>query len=265
MDIRHHFSKISKLTALTSLPLLCLAVGISIAAPLILSPAAMAQRTRRVVYRPPSNLDAPRVSVPGITRSACPSEEGTCLIALLPDLKVNDSPAPQTISERPTIYLLTPRSNGRVYFRLDEDNGTPSQRKRIYRTSFPINNSAGIIAFRLPEDAPKLEINKKYSWKLDIEDSSMGARSVYGSMRRIALSESMVKELAKVTDPIDRAALLASAGIWFESLQSLAQAKTVLPQNLQVNAEWQEMLKDANLDRVLPYSFVLQEKSAYDR
>ncbi|MDX2256010.1 MAG: DUF928 domain-containing protein [Pseudanabaenaceae cyanobacterium bins.39] len=263
MNLSHLNHKFIRVAKLAPIACLYLAIGTSLASPLLFSSAALSQKTRRVVYKPPSNLDAPKVSVPGITRSACPVEEGTCLIALLPDLKVNDAPAPQTISEHPTIYFLTPRVNGRVYFRLDEDNGTSSQRKRIYRTSFPINNSAGVVALRLPENAPKLEVNKKYSWTLDIEDNSMGTRSVHGSMRRIALSDATMLELAKTTNPIDRAALLASSGVWFDSLQTLAQAKIALPANPQINEEWNAVLKDAQLDRVLPYSLVVQEKSAY--
>lgn len=222
---------------------------------LSLAPSIQAQR--KVKYVPPSNLDAPKVSVPGIKRSACASEL-TCLIALVPDLKVDEAPVPQTISERPTIYLLTPKVDGRVYFRLDEDNGLPNQRKRIYRSSFKIKNEAGVIAFKMPDDAPKLELNKKYSWQLDIDDAE-NTRTVYGSLRRVELSKDIATKLATLANPLDRAALLASSSIWYESLQSLAEAQIPVPKNTEIQDEWISLLKSANLDRVIPHSLVLQK------
>ncbi|NUN65408.1 DUF928 domain-containing protein [Pseudanabaena biceps] len=224
---------------------------------LSLTPSVQAQ-TRKVKYVPPSNLDAPKVSVPGIKRSACSSIEITCLIALLPDLKVDQAPVPQTISEHPTIYLLTPKVDGRVYFRLDEDNGLPSQRKRIYRSSFKIKNEAGVIAYKMPDDAPKLELNKKYSWQLDIDDAE-NTRTVYGSVRRVELSKDVATKLATLTNPLDRAALLASSSVWYESLQSLAEAQITVPKNTEIRDEWISLLKSANLDRVIPHSLVLQK------
>ena len=223
---------------------------------LSLSSAVQAQG-RKVRYVPPSNAGAPKVSVPGITRSACASEL-SCLIALVPDLKVDQAPVPQTISKRPTIYFLTPKVNGRVYFRLDEDFGTPSQRKRIYRSSFNIKNDAGVIAYKLPDDAPALELNKKYSWKLDIDDAN-NTRSVYGSLRRVELDSALVSKLSATVDPLDRAALLAAEGVWYEALQTLAEAQITVPKNVEIFEEWTSLLKSANLDRVLSHSLVIQK------
>ena len=232
-----------------------LTISVLIALPLITPQSVLAQG-RRVRYIPPSNLDAPKVSVPGATRSACDAPSN-CLIALLPNLKVQDAPLPQTLAERPTIYFLVPKTNGNAYFSLDEDNGTAIQRKRIYKTKFKISNDAGLIAFRLPDDAPKLELNKKYSWQFSVP-IGYGSQSVYGSLQRVALDSKVTAKLATMSHPLDRAALLAAEGIWFEAVQTLAEAQVALPQNAEVLSEWQELLKAANLDRVLPFTFVSQ-------
>ncbi|PZU97736.1 MAG: hypothetical protein DCE90_06560 [Pseudanabaena sp.] len=221
--------------------------------------SAVQAQNRKVRYVPPSNAGAPKVSVPGITRSACDSEL-SCLIALVPDLKTDQAPVPQTISKRPTIYFLTPKVDGRVYFRLDEDFGTPSQRKRIYRSSFKIKNDAGVIAYRLPDDAPNLELNKRYSWKFDIDDVS-NTRSVYGSIKRVELDQVVAQKLSVMTDPLERASLLAAQGIWYEALQILAEAQLTVPKNLEIFEEWAALLKSASLDRVLAHSFVIQKAS----
>jgi hypothetical protein len=233
-----------------------LAICSLIALPLFTTQSVLAQG-RRVKYVPPRNLDTLRVSVPGATRSAC-DDPGSCLIALLPDLKVQDAPLPQTLAEHPTIYFLVPKVDGFAYFTLDEDNGTTNKRKRIYKTKFKIKNNAGLIAFRMPNDAPKLEINKKYSWQFSVPVSSYNSQIVYGSLRRVALDDKVTAKLATTSNPLDRAAVLASTGIWFEAVQTLAEAQIALPKNGEVLSEWQELLKAANLDRVLPFTFVPQ-------
>ncbi len=235
-----------------------LAISALIALPLFTTQSALAQG-RRVRYIPPSNLDAPKVSVPGATRSAC-EDISNCLIAFLPDLKLENAPVPQTIAEHPTIYFLVPKVDGNAYFRLDEDNGTPSQRKRIYTAKFKIKNDAGIIAFKLPSDAPKLELNKKYSWKFDV-DASYSTRSVYGSIKRVELDTMSDKFLSTTTDPLERASVLAAQGIWYEALQTLAEAQITVPKNTEIIEEWTSLLKSANLDRALPYSLVIQKPS----
>lgn len=236
-----------------------LAISAFIVLPLLITQSALAQG-RRVRYVPPSNLDAPKVSVPGATRSAC-DDPSRCLIALLPDFKVQEAPLPQTLAEHPTIYFLVPKTDGTAYFSLDEDNGDANKRKRIYKTKFRIKNDAGLIAFRLPNDAPKLELNKKYSWQFSSTPfGQYNSQSVYGSLRRVALDDKVAAKLVTISNPLDRAALLASSGIWFEAVQTLAEAQIALPQNAEVLSEWQELLKSASLDRVLPFTFVSQLK-----
>jgi len=225
--------------------------------------SAQAQ-SRKVRYVPPANLDAPIVSASGITRSAgCTT---ACLIALVPDLQSESTPVPQTISERPTIYFLTPKIDGLAYFRLYDGDSSLTKRKPIYQTSFSINNDAGLIAFKMPDDAPILEIGKRYTWDFRVTPSykprmeiSGAPKIVSGTMRRILPSKKLVAQLPKTLLSADRAALYAQESIWFETIQTLAEAKLTVPKNTEIFDEWTALLKSANLDRVLPFSFVGQK------
>jgi hypothetical protein len=232
----------------------CLLVSTATALPMIFfTPAIQAQS--RVRYVPPSNLGAPIVSIPGITRSAGCAESG-CLIGLVPDLQAETAPVPQTISERPTIYFLTPKVDGIAYFRLFESDKSLTKGKRIYRTSFAIKEQAGILAFKLPDNAPKLEAGKNYVWEFTV-GSLTDSESIRGSIRRILPSPKLVIQLAKTLQPLDRAALLAQESIWFDTLQILAEEKRSADQkDTEVINEWTSLLKSANLDRVLTYSFI---------
>ena len=225
--------------------------------------SAQAQ-SRKVRYVPPTNLDAPIVSASGITRSAgCTT---ACLIALVPDLQSEATPVPQTISERPTIYFLTPKIRGLAYFRLYDGDSSVLERKPIYQTSFSINNEAGLIAFKMPDDAPILEIGKRYTWDFKVTPSyrprmgiSEEPKIVSGTMRRILPPKKLVARLSKTSLSSDRAALFAQESIWFETIQILAEAKLTVPKNTEIFDEWTALLKSANLDRVLPFSFVGQK------
>jgi len=238
----------------------CLALSTAIAMPLfwlsLWTPSAQAQ-SRRVRYVPPSNLDAPKVTVPGITRSAGCTEL-RCLIGLVPDIQIEleTSPAPQTISERPTFYFLVPKIDGMAYFRLFETNATLTKGKRIYRTSFPIKTNSGIIAFKLPDDAPSLKPDQNYIWEFTVGDL-IDAETVRGSVRRVTPNQALLTELQKTSAPIDRAALLAQSGIWFETVQTLAESQQQsIRKDPEVLTEWNALLKSASLNRVLPYSFL---------
>ena len=232
-------------------------VASTVVAPIasLFTEAAQAQ-SRRVRYVPPSNLDAPKVSASGITRSGCKDGQTICLIALLPDLQVQSSSAPQTISERPTIYFLTRQAESRTAtFSLDEDDGLKN--KRIYKKSFTIKNDAGIISFKLPDDAPILEIGKKYKLRFNVEYEGAG-ETVYGYIQRVLPSQKFADQIKNTTKPIDLAALYAQQGFWFETVQTLAEAQLTLPQNPEITEEWLELLKSAKLNRVLPFPLVGQ-------
>jgi len=234
----------------------CLAVSSVIALPLSFSlfmPSAQAQ-SRRVRYVPPSNLGTLTVSVGGATRSAGCTEQA-CLIGLVPDLVAQTAPVPQTIAERPTFYFLIPEIDGQAYFRLFESDSSLTKGKRVYRTSFKIKNKAGILAFKMPDNAPILKPDQNYVWEF-VVGGLTDAETVSGSVRRVLPNQELVDQLKQVSLPLDRAALFAQEGIWFETVQTLAEAQRGIYKKPEIVNEWKELLKSTTLERVLPYTFL---------
>lgn len=235
----------------------CLLASTATAVPLVFTSASQAQS--RTLYNPPSN-GVLRVSVPGATRSAgCSTDGANCLIGLVPDLILQAAPVPQTISERPTMYFLIPKVDGKADFRLYETDISPDNDlkagKRIYRTSFRIKEKAGIIAFKLPDAAPKLELGKNYIWEFEVNELTTNSK-VQSALRRVAPSSQLVAQLVNTIQPIERATLLAKEGIWFDTIQTLAEVKQGGCYNAEIDDTWISLLKSAKLDRVLPYSFI---------
>jgi hypothetical protein len=230
----------------------CLVVSTLIALPFNFFASSAQAQSRKVRYIPPSNLDAPKVSASGITRSAgC--VDTTCFIALIPDLQVDNRPAPLTISERPTIYLLAPKiKKGKARFTLNEVDDKLQKTTRVYRTTYIFQNEAGVVSLKLPEDAPALKPNKNYTWDIILtEDDFSFAETVRGSVRRIEPRPKLLQELETAKNPLEKATLLAQEGIWFESLQALIEAQTDSPTNLEAKNEWTDLLKSVKLDRVI--------------
>ena len=244
----------------------CLAVSTAIALPLsfsLFTPPSQAQS--RVRYNPPSNLGTPIVSTPGILRSACETAE-VCLIALVPDLKVANAPVPLTISERPTVYFLIPNVDGNVSFTLTEEDIRSEKGRRIYTTTFYLKSKAGIIAFKIPDHVQGLKLGKNYSWRFTknftINDPT--DLEVIGSMRRVLPNQNLITQLKKASLPIERAALFAQESIWYETLQTLAEAMQGNTNKSEIVSEWNELLKSASLNKVLPHKFVKAAETSPD-
>jgi hypothetical protein len=244
----------------------CLAVSTVIALPLSLSlfaPSSQAQ-SRRVRYNPPSNLGTPIVSTPGATRSAgCIQSTTTdCLIGLVPDLVAETAPVPQTISARPTVYFLIPKVDGKVIFTLHEADSMLVKGKRIYLTNFELKSKAGILAFKIPDHVQSLKLNQNYVWEFIDSDNDL---KVIGSMRRVLPTQTLVNQLKEVSLPIDRAALFAQQGLWYETVQTLAEALQANPKKPEIVSEWNDLLKSANLNKILPYTFVKTAETSSER
>jgi hypothetical protein len=233
----------------------CLVASTVVALPLTLFVPSSQAQSRKVRYVPPSNVGAPRVSVPGATRSAgC--EDGRCLIGLVPDLEAKVAPVPQTLAKRPTMYFLVPQIDGLGYFSLFETDPNLGKGKRIYRvSSFPVKvERAGIITFKLPDDAPALELNKNYIWEFKVADF-VDSNVVTGTIRRIAPTPKLILQLPKLSSPVDRAALLAQEGVWFETVQTLADALQLKQVEPDISNEWTALLQSTKLDRVISLPF----------
>jgi hypothetical protein len=242
----------------------CLAINTVITLPFAFFTPSVQAQSRRIRYVPPTNLGTLKVSVPGITRSAgCP--QLACLIGLVPDLVAETAPVPQTIAERPTIYFLIPKVDGQVSFRLfeaetDTDNVTLKRVKRIYLTSFQIKSKAGIMAFKIPDYVQSLKLDQKYIWEFTVDDSAL---KIVGSMRRVLPNQNLVNQLKKASLPIERAALFAQESLWYETVQTLAEAQQSSYTKPEIVSEWNHLMKSANLDRVIPFS-VLKDAVSVD-
>lgn len=227
---------------------------------LAIFPVAVQSRTR-VVYVPPKSLSSPKLTRPALVRGKC--KKADCVIALMPgteppEAKTSLDYFPLTVAEHPIFFLGIPDIKGQAKFSLYEVEGSTApkrSKKSIFTTNVPVNSDSGeIISFRLPKNAPILKIGKNYTWEFAFDEPTIRYKCL-GSISRVSLPGEILEQLKRSQQPLERAVIYAKAGIWFETIETLAKARYEQPKDLEIKAEWVELLKSAKLDHVLPQPF----------
>ncbi|MCT7952489.1 DUF928 domain-containing protein [Ancylothrix sp. C2] len=193
-------------------------------------------------FGPPSNI-APRPQPPSNSAPtpALPPLEHRCQPAtlLLPFGNIG-----LTASEYPTFFVGVTRYAKNGTFILYDEAG-----QQIYETSIPLNENLGLFAINLPKTAPGLEIDKNYRWSFTLLHSETKQPTAEGWIRRIEIDSNLQAKLNQST-PLERAALYAQNGIWFDTLSTLAQMQGEEPKNTIFVNEWQALLKSQGLEQV---------------
>jgi hypothetical protein len=84
---------------------------------------------------------------------------------------------------------------------------------------------------------------------LDNPTDDSTALFVEGKIERIELSPSVSKQLREASS-LEKAALYAKAGIWYDTIAILAGLRCSQPNNLAVAVEWEGLLRSVGLDDI---------------
>ena len=195
----------------------------------------------KVDFSPP-NDEAPSSTAGGASRGwgICISEANKNLMALIPQSNLG-----LTLKTHPTIWLyVPPTSADTLEIVLHHENGTEVLRKTV---AMP---EPGIVSFALDEsDFPELEIGKDYHWFASIlcsDTDRSGNATVDGWVKRIddtTLGQKLARAAAETHPEI-----YADAGIWYETLETLAHLRRTQPDNVEVTLSWQQLLQSVGLE-----------------
>ncbi|MFL9454195.1 DUF928 domain-containing protein [Tolypothrix bouteillei VB521301_2] len=223
------------------------------------------QRTSRPVFawpKTPERLGPVSGRRAGMgSRGNCPTV-ATALTALVPlqeeqrVSKQTDKPNSGivkglTTSERPTFWFYVPYTKDLTAiaeFILQDSAGND-----IYKNAVPLPAKPGVISVSLSSDA-SLQIGKTYRWYLKVRCDRQQTVSVpiyvEGDIQRVNLDSQIVQQLEATADPRQKAVIYAANGIWFDSLNMLAQMLLSNPDDASVAADWQSLLSSVNLGNV---------------
>lgn len=207
----------------------------------------------RVKFDPPGP-GKPKETAGGASRgNSCAQEHvgtvrelsalGGCVTPLMP---VNQEGL--TVTERPTFLVYVPETSAKqVFFRLVDESKTYQYQKKI-----ALPGKGGIVSFKLPEDAPALEVGKNYQWTF-ILIGEQGLRpdspGVQGEIRRVELNPTLNSQLQQVS-PIERAALYGKEGIWYETVGTLAELRRSQPLDAALADNWKQLLSSVGLEAI---------------
>ncbi|MEM7594800.1 MAG: DUF928 domain-containing protein [Cyanobacteria bacterium P01_A01_bin.83] len=209
----------------------------------------------KVTFNPPAG-NKPQSSAGGASRSIgqCIMQAENSNLPLTPLLPADALGL--TVSSHPTVLAYLPEINAnKVFFSWQDENN-----QEHYQTILPIANQEGIISLTLPEDAPPLEVGKNYQWALAImcdgrlqPDSPM----IQGQIQRVEVEPSVSDRLVSA-NALEIAAIYGEAGIWYETVATLAQLKITQPNHASLKDNWQELLASVGLEKVAATSLILK-------
>lgn len=193
------------------------------------------------------NFKVPKRGTPpktagGATRGACVSQK-QMLVPLIPPDRLG-----LTLQERPSFFFHAPKSPAQQadFILLTEDDS-----EVVYQTTLTLPQQPGIARFDLPATAPALEAGKRYHWFMtvicDPTGGPNGNPSIEGWVERVAPERTLTKALTQAK-PGDRPAVYAEAGIWHETLASLADLRRRNPDNSKLANDWSLLLKSVGLN-----------------
>jgi hypothetical protein len=178
------------------------------------------------------------------TRGPCTNPKQP-LVALIPDTNLG-----LTAEKHPTLFWFIPSTPARTAeFVLNNE-----KKQEVYKTTFAITGSPGVVSVTLPATAtlPPLEVNKNYSWTFSLicnPSDPSAVDFVQGWVQRVALSSEVKNRLAKAV-PRDRPAIYAQVGIWNDTLKSLSELRRATPRDRALTSDWETLLKSVGLDSV---------------
>jgi len=207
------------------------------------------------VFEPPTSNPAPKTTTGGGRRGS----DGQCLkdrnmqlrndnnknfveqlIPLLPPHKFG-----LTISSNPTFLAYIPKTSAiAVEFTLENQQGKGLERQRIALTSTP-----SIVSMQFKKTP--IEIGQDYKWLISVVCETGDPEDAFseGIIRRIQPEPTLLKQLEKAS-AIERVYIYAKFGIWHEAIANLANLRLSQPDNTNLTASWQTLLKSSSLEPI---------------
>ncbi|HEY9669025.1 MAG TPA: DUF928 domain-containing protein [Coleofasciculaceae cyanobacterium] len=206
----------------------------------------------QVTFPPTEDVGAPRSAGGGGTRGGGGSVEA-CVKSKTPPLTVV---APNnnlwtTVSATPTLFWYVPPNNAEsanfeIYDSFDDDNVA------LYQTNLPLKGTGGVVKLSLPPTV-SLEPGKTYRWRLRLVCDTEGGgldQTVGGVIKRTELSSAQKSQVATARQPLQKVEAYAKAGVWQETLMTLAQLRHDRPNDRTIEKAWKELLNSVGLNAI---------------
>jgi len=184
------------------------------------------------------------------TRGDCEYQEGDLLLTRMAGSKNFQL----TVSEHPTILVYVPYTSDKVS---SGEFSIQQGENDIYRTTFKLPATPGIVSVTVPKTETPLEIDKTYRWYFEINCPSarqsqqsttrLTPASLTGFVRRVSQPPELEAELNQAKNPLERVAAYARHDMWYDLLTELAQLRLKYPENATLESIWLDLLGDERI------------------
>ena len=203
----------------------------------------------------PQPRGIPNVRVSGGTRSpvgsGCISDpQAPRLTSIFPDDDLG-----YTTDRYPAFQWYMPSNNAshvefNLYEVVSEDEGIYQP---IYQTAFVPNPTAGIATLQLSEAAGLAPLNSDnyYYWSVEVycPDDMAAVMMAEGFVEVLMPDPTLAAALAESVG-VDRAAIAAENGLWFDTTRALTDHLKTQPNDHQAIASWQTLLESIGLENI---------------
>lgn len=200
-----------------------------------------------VTFTPPPNQQAPQHASVGSTRRTNLCHAKASSTASITPLTPKQNYG-TTLSERPTILVYLPATGEQeAFFSLKDENGDTH-----YQTTLPITGEEGIVAAKLPDQSPALEIGKTYHWYFALKcDGKLNPSSpvLDGWIERVNVDQTILRS-PEPNNLLATAAAYGAAGIWYDTLATLAHLRQARPHDTAIAANWETLLRSVGLETI---------------
>ena len=159
-----------------------------------------------------------------------------------------------TTSSHPTFFVYVPYTSTEVSYGVFSLYDEQTQ-QQVWNVVFQLSKQPGIISIPSPKDQKPLELDKNYRWFFELHCAKNNAINqepmmVRGKVKRVS-SEGFETELGAAT-PLEKVAIYAKHGLWYDAIGQLATLQHSEPQNSQLKTLWVELLKASNYEQLKP-------------
>jgi Domain of Unknown Function (DUF928) len=149
----------------------------------------------------------------------------------------------ETIGNKPIFWFHTSVQFTSVEFSLWDEKGL----EKLYETTVSMNSEPGVFKFRLPDDAPDLEVDRIYRWKIQASCNSSSEQNLNVNGVIVRRSNSELQAKIEGASSEERVNLYAENGFWFDTLEELAKLRCAEPENPDFAADWASLLEHPNV------------------
>lgn len=185
---------------------------------------------------------APAVGVPGRRVAGASRMSDQCLLnnqrltAIVPQSNIGF-----TTVANPVLLFYVPQTSAQAELELVVLDGK-NKNNIVAKQSYKSSGKAGIV--NIPLNTASLQVGQQYRWSFSIIcDSKARSRDhvVEGAIERIQPAPQLTTQL-KSAKPQELPNLYAEAGIWQDSVATLARLRSSRPNDAELKADWEALL-----------------------